>query len=377
MLLELGNAGAIPARDEPAVKDGLFVKLDGLTNWLYIGGQEKSLGADCIESGTPNYTALIGQSVNQEIIWPPDQFLSNPPKRKILHIATPACFLSRRAHEAMMNAAERGDGAWRSEVTIKDGKLDTSTIEQILGEQSQSNKKILETYTDKPMPFAILCCGRGGFRSALGMLQSEEIGFIRCNDGMADIAAQKTTANDVLNGAPCFIEGLVAVVLTESGLLEDVVKAVPNLGVSAAVIGLLRDIAGNFETSSGSVGSAALVEGKLQVHEIDKKNQIAIKDRFLAAADLLDKLPERARAKTYPKSDKNLDNLLPNYFVDALRYAQEKKTHILTDDFLLVHAYEKIEEIPMPRHFSSLSLIKAMADNGRIDLQRYYQYFAL
>ena len=378
VLLELSNAGAIPARDEPVVKDGLFVKLEGLPNWLYIGGQEKSLGADCIETDSLNYKALIEKPALDAIDWPADAYSGHNDKRTILHIATPACFLSHRAHEAMNNAAQLGNTSIRTiRVLDDDGNLDMSRLLQCIDEQDQPRKEFFETYVNNPTPFAALCGTQGGLAPALGILQSEERGFIHCNDGAADIKGQNITAQDVLNGAPCFIEGLAAVMLAESGLLEDVIKAVPNLGVSNSVIRLLRDIAGKFETASGNVGRGGFVKGKFQFREVDKKNEAIIRDRFFHMADLLDALPERKRAKTYPKSDKDLDNMLPNYFVDALCYAQEKKTHILTDDVFFVRMYKEIKKPLMPQHFSSLILIKAMADNGQIDLQRYYQYFAL
>ena len=90
-------------------------------------------------------------------------------------------------------------------------------------------------------------------------------------------------------------------------------------------------------------------------------------------------MPNKVVGKTYPKSEGNinLDRMSPDYFVDAFRYAQEKEAHILTDDALFVQAYGLIGESPIPRHFSSLSLVRAMAENKQIIWDTYLKYFAL
>ena len=380
ILLELSNAGAILAHDEPAVKDGLFVKLEGISDWLYIGGQEKSLGAECISPDTDSHAALIGKSVLDKIDWPADEYSGYNDKRTILHITTPARFLSHRASEAMAKAAQLGNTSIRTfRVIDDDGKLDMSGFERFMEEQDQPRKDFFESYISNGLPFAFLCKMQGSIQSALGIVSLEERGFIQCNNRtQADIEEQKAIANKVLGGAPCFIEGLVAVMLAESGLIEDVVKALPNLGVSTSVIGLLRDIAGNFEVTAGKGGRGDFVKGKFQFREIDKAKDGVIRNKLLAVADLLDGLPGKVVGKTYPKSDGdvNLDNTMPNYFVDAFRYAQDKTAYVLTDDSLFVHAYKVAGETQIPQNFSSISLIRAMVDKGLIDLQRYYEYFA-
>ena len=379
LLVELSNAGVIPIENEPAVKDGLFIKLDGFLNWFYIGEKVKSLDAECIEPNTPNYTSVINKSVGDEISWPADKFSGREKIRRILQIAKASSFLNQRAHEVMGKAAERGDKDIHTiRVLDDDGNLDMSQLEQFIEEKDKPRKEFFETYVNTLLPFSLLCNSQGSMESALGILQSEERGFIRCNDGsQADIDEQNTVANEVLSGAPCFIDGLVAVMLAESELLEDVIKAVPHLGVPTSVIGLLRDIAGKFETASGNVGRGGFVKGKFQFREVDKEKEKLLRDKLLSAADLLDALPKKAVGKIYSKSKESPDfeTMLPDYFIDALNVAEEQQAHILTDDALLAFLYKTSKEITSPQHFSSISLIRAMVDNGKIDSQRYYEYF--
>ncbi len=377
VLRQLENEDKGAKRNKTTVKDGLFIKLDVFSNWFYIGGQEKSLGAESIEPGTDNYKAVIGKSVGDTISWPAKKYSGENDKHKILCVAASLEFLARRASEAMSHVAQLGNTSIRTIRSVDEkGDLDMSNAVQYYEEQEKPYNEFFETFIKQQYPFAVLCSAPGGIQSALRYLQLKETSFIHCNDGsQADIDKQNSVAHEVLNGAPCFMEGLVARMLAESGLLEYVIKSVPNLKVSTSVIGLLREMAGRFDATSDSVGSADIVDGKFQFYPINKKNIESNRDKFFHAADLLDTPLHKVVGKTYPKSDKNLNNMLPNYFVDTLRYAHEEDTHILTDDALFTRFYEKIEETPMPQHFSSLSLIRAMVDNGKIDSQRYYEYF--
>ena len=379
LLVELSNAGVIPIENEPAVKDGLFIKLDGFLNWFYIGEEVKSLDAECIEPNTPNYTSVINKSVGDEISWPADKFSGREKNRRILQIAKAPSFLNQRAHEVMGNAAERGDKDIHTiRVLDDDGNFDVRKLEQFIEEKDKPRKDFFESYVNTLLPFSLLCNSQGSMESALGILQSEERGFIRCNDGsQADIDEQNIVANEVLSGAPCFIDGLVAVMLAESELLEDVIKAVPHLGVPTSVIGLLRGIAGQLKSTAGHVGRGRFVKGKFQFREVDKEKEKLLRDKLLSAADLLDALPKKAVGKTYSKSKESPDfeTMLPDYFIDALNVAEEQQTHILTDDALLAFVYKTSKEITSPQHFSSINLIRAMVDNGKIDSQRYYEYF--
>jgi len=166
--------------------------------------------------------------------------------------------------------------------------------------------------------------------------------------------------------------------LTEAGLLETVIKAIPNLAVSTSVIRLLREIAREIETQTGTVGRAGFVEGELHFSPIDKEAEDSFRKQLLLSANLLDNLPNKLIAKSYPETgdDKNLDHRLHDCFVDAFRYAQEKPAYILTDDALLIQAYRLGGETRIPKHCSSLSLVRAMVEDKLISWDAYLQYFA-
>ncbi|MFO2976082.1 hypothetical protein SCO70_00810 [Legionella pneumophila serogroup 3] len=381
LLVELANAKKILLKNELSIEDGLFVKLDGLqNNWFYIG-EEKNLGAISIKPGTDNYKSLIHKPISDEINWPADRFSSPNTKRKILHIATPIAFLYQRSHEAMQNAASIGNAPiWSVQMVSGDGMFHMENLKKLFDEQFRPGNEFFETYISSPLPFSFLCKSEGGLVSAIGRLCTEKKGFIRCNNGtQKDIDSQKDTAHASLKGHACFMDGLSTLMLIESGLLETVIKALPNIGISTSAIRHLRTIAKNLEVYSSSPGRGIFIGENFEFRPKDKEREENFKNSLLKAAKILDKLPNKVIGKNYPKleGDKNLDHILPNYFVDTLRYAQERGANILTDDALFVQAYHLIGESPIPLHFSSLSLIRALVENQEITWEAYLKYFKL
>lgn len=380
LLIELGNAGEIPTQDEASVEDALFVKLDGFSNgWFYIGEEEESLGADCIRPETPQYETVIHKSVGDDVAWPADKY-SKRNKRKILHIAAAPAYLAIRATEAMMQAAEIGNGAvWSVDVAREDGSIDVEVLHEFVKERFQSSDKSFEHYVSNRVPFAFLCRAEGNLAKALAKIAVEKKGFVYFNGATPnDMQAQTLAASDVLQGTTCFIDGLAAYMLVEAGLLEAVIKAVPTIGVSTSVIRMLREIATNFESPLSSIGWGGFVNGKFQFTPRNKENEEAFRTRLLRAADLLDNMANKVIGKTYSKSegDINLDSELPDYFVDAFRYAQEKEAYFLSDDALLMQAYRQFGVNSAPTQCSSFSLIRVMAEKNLITWNDYFRYSA-
>lgn len=381
LLVDLGNAGVIALENEPVVEDGLFIKISDFSNeWFYIGG-EKGLGAKCLKLGTLNYEAVIHKHLGEEIEWPSDRFSSPKIKRKILSIVKAPAFLSQRVHEIVENMAHMGDeGIWSVRIVQEDDSIDLDNLKKFLEEQFSLNNEFFNTYVNEPLPFAFLCQKEGGIARAISRIISERRGFIRINDGTLDaINLQAISAREVLMGADCFIDGLSCLMLVEANLLETVTNVLPNLGVSTSVIGMLREMAARFDDIGDREGIATIQDGNIKFFPLARENEAISKRRLLEAAELLDRLPNKVIGRIYHRSedDRNLDDILPNYFVDAFRYSQEKGTHLLIDDAMLVKAYEIMGEKQLPKHFSSLNLIRAMADNRDITWDAYLRYFSL
>lgn len=280
----------------------------------------------------------------------------------------------------MENIAQIGNApVWVMQLANEDGSFDFEGLKRLIKEQTQPNYDFFDTYVGTPLPISFLSTVLGGLAQALRAIIHEQKGFIRINDGsLADLDIQKVTANDVLQGTACFIDGLATLMLAEAGLLETVTKALPNIGVSTSVIRLLRKIAADFDPPSSTIGTVGVIDENLHFSPRNKEREETFRKRLLLAADLLETLPNNVIAKTYPKleGDVGQDHLLPDYFVDAFRYAQQEEAHIVTDDALLIRSYKSLGESSIPKHFSSFSLIQNMAENGQITRDEYLRYFA-
>lgn len=380
-LIDLQKAGKIADGNETKVEEGLFIKLDKFSDgWFYIGkNNRQSFGAQIITPEMSSYKAVIHKAVDEEIAWPADKFSDPNLRHKILHIVSPVAFLSIRAHQAMDNKAKLGSkGVWSIRAIKEDGSIDKENIKNFFEETFRQNHEFFTTYSSSLIPFSFLCRMEGGLAKAVGKISAEQKGFIHCNNGTpGDLEAQKITTTDSLSGNLCFIDGLSAVVLAEANLLGKVIDNIPNLGVSTSVIRLLREMADDL-LSSGD-GRLVFAKNDFVVRERNKGKEETLRNKLLAAATLLDNLPNKVIGKVSPKpgEDKKLDSVLPDYFVDAFRFSQENNAHILTDDPLLIMAYGISGETSLPKHFSSLSLVRSLADMGQIDWDSYLKYFAL
>ncbi len=382
LLLEIGNSKEGSLKNEEFVEDGLFIKLDGFRDgWFYIGQNDKSLGAECIVQASTNYDAVIHKRISEKIEWPADKFSSNKESRKIIYIVNQLSYLSQRAHEAMDNAARLGNlPIWSIQVINEDGSLDFDNIKKFHDEQFRSNNEFFEKYKTSIIPFSFLCRMEGGLTHALGKIVSERSGFIRCNNNTsADLDAQEAYANQSLNGKPCVIDGLSALMLSQGEFIECALGKIKELYVPTSVIRFLRDVAGKFSPMSGSSGRANFVNGDFQFHPINEENEENLRKKLLQAADFLDSLPNKVVGKTQFKLDdeRNLDQVLPEYFVDAFRIAQAYNAYIITDDAYFLLAYGLSGESLIPKNFSSLSLIRSLTNKKLISWEDYLKYFSL
>ncbi|MBK8138001.1 MAG: hypothetical protein IPK52_19665 [Chloroflexi bacterium] len=382
-LIELSNAGKISSVSEPDVVDGLFIEISGFTDgWFYIGDKQKSLGVRHIQPGSPFYAAVIHKAVGAEIEWPADRYSIPKRTRRIQKIVSPPAFLTDKAHEIMNQEAQAGTGlmSYFQTETREDGTSNLDTIRDFLRERSRFNTELFEMYTSQPLPFAFLCTSEGGIIQAIGRIATSNTGFIRINDSTTnDIHAQRLFAAEVLNGKTCHIDGLATLLLSEAKLLQTVTENVPNIVVSTSIIKLLRQIASELQPPGNSVGRLGLVDDELRFSPSNPEQDDAFRKQLLASADLLDELPSKVIGKAYsgPDGEASLDKIVPSYFADAFWYAQTNADYLLTDDALLVKAYGLSGVSSLPTHFSSLSLIRELAERKLIDWNSYLHFFSL
>lgn len=380
LFVELDNAQHIHVHDEEMVKEGLFIKLDGFKDgWFYVGEKEHALGVNCIEKGSPDYDAVINKRVSEAIAWSSDRFSAPDTKRHILRIAKPLSYLSWRASEIMQDMADLGTGSiWKIQLINEDHSLNEDVLQRVYEELFKPHDKFFEQYVASPLPFSFLCTMEGDIARSLGRIITTQTGFIYCNKGSAEhFKTHDEYAAFVLDGQPCILGGLSAVMLTQANLLEPVLEKIPHLKVPTSVIRLLRQMADDIHTFRHSVGRAGFVDGKLVFTPQNKENDAAVRKTLLRAADILDQDAHKVIVENYTDTEQGYDNLIPDYYMDAVRWAQKHHAFLLMDDTLLMDALSLEGDTETPPQLSSISLVRAMTDHQLLDWTHYLQYFAL
>ncbi|MEO8613627.1 MAG: hypothetical protein ABI600_00680 [Luteolibacter sp.] len=377
--LDLANSGRIDLRNKKDVGDGDFIKVDGIPKWFYLGRKEDSMGAIPVAEHSDNYRALIGRRLNDPVEWPADRFTGATAGRKISSILSPEAFLCHRSHEAMDSAAKSGDKPiWQVNILSDDDSIDIENLRNFSTSISKDSDNFFEMYVKDSLPFSFLCKNEGGPIQAIGRISRAGRGFIKCNNGTGQqIEDQAQTAQSALDGATCYLDGLAALVLTESSLLEKVCSSIKKVGVCTSVVRLFREEAKSLESSRGSVGRAAFVDHRMQFKPTDEHAERSLRQSFLDAADFLDGLPIKKIGKPFVRSEalRDWDEVLPNYIMDPLRNAQREGAVLMTEDAILQDVLRLSGESNPPKSFSSLSLLRILAESGKIEWDHYYKYF--
>lgn len=381
VLIELSNLGAISNKSKDKVDVGDFVKIEGLDDtWFYMGDEEKAFAAKALDATDSRYQAIIGSPLGAEIDWPADKYSSSKKSKKVAHILERDRYFYVKSHEVMQATAEKGDAAiWTVEVLNEDGSLNQKNLLRFHEEQSRGQNQFFESYCSNPLPFSMLCRSEGSLHQALGKICSEDRGVVRCNNGTEqNQQEQNQVANQILAGKSFFIDSLSALMLAETELLQTVVESLPNIHIATSVIKTLRDIAETLRAST-SLGRMGFVGGRIHVTERNHELESEFRQKVIAAADILDNLPNRLVGNTYEKvsgSELSLDSIFPSWMADTVRLAQEMGCAVVTDDVLALQAYS-IKEQNIPSGTSSLSLVRCLHENGFLSWEEYLGYFRI
>ena len=93
---------------------------------------------------------------------------------------------------------------WSVQVIKEDGSFDKENLRKFCEEKFYSNNDFFKLYIESPIPFAFLCRSAGSIVSAISRINSENKGFIRCNNGtLEQIDEQCVTALEAISLTPC------------------------------------------------------------------------------------------------------------------------------------------------------------------------------
>lgn len=357
---------------------GSYVKLEGI-GWIYLGPTEKAFGATPLESGE-SFDSIIGKTISNEISWPPDKFSSPGTTRKIIYIVNEIGYLTARAQEGLHNLAKLGtEPIWSVQALKENGELNVENLTAFLRNQEGNINEVYEKYVANVIPFGFLAAAEGSIARAITRIASEQKGFIRCNDGTKeDIQRQSGFADRVLNGSLCVIDGLSAFILAESDLMDVVLSQIPRLSVPISVISELRKLASCFDPTSSSVGRAGLVGGEFRFFTRSHEREQSLYSNLLNTANKLDTPDKKTIVPNSRRhNSSNFLRVVPKCLSEPIYSALDQEAFLLTDDHIMLKAFEHAEKTSAPNGFSTFSLIEKLHAKGHISLEDYLRFFSL
>ncbi len=363
------------------IEDGCFVKIEGFNpGWFFLGSEDMSLGAEPVSKGTDTYNALVNRMLGEEIQWPGERFSKQVDTHRIQYVFSALGYLYVRSHEEVAESARIGNAPiWSVNVITEDGDFDQENFIRFYEEIYQKSDKFFESYSTQLLPFSLLCRIEGGIGNAISKITSMGKGYIHCNlGGHVEINNQYSASRNALSGNQCVIDGLASLMLAESGLLEKVVKEIKNLIVPTSVLRMLREVANYLHQSEGSIGRANIGKDGLEFIPKDLEKELSLKNKLLSSANILDNLVTKEIGEIHLNNEENtIDKLLPAYFADAYRIAQESDALIFSDDSIMINALSEQDIRDAPAYFSSISLVRCLLDRKIICWDEYLRYFRL
>lgn len=374
----LGNMMDLPVDSLDEVKNNVFIKLSGQDRWYFIGDKDE-IDATKISQGDEAYELLIGKKIGDEIEFG-EKYRASGSKHTVENILSIEGYIHWlcRHHAEKLTTEKRWKAMEIIDVpTTSDGGVDPKYLIARLEDDKKSREDFFEMYSQKRLPLAFLAVNQGGLTNAIGAIINEQKGYIHFSTGDLDeINQQKEVVKKILSGEKFYIDGTSALVLSETGLLEDVYEYIPDISVPQSVISFLLEVNDKFRFAPGQTGHMAYSQGKLMFSSVDAEKRKRIRENFKKAIELLESRPEKVEAiseanKTGEFSEQRIDPALS----DACILAQRDDSIVLTEDF----AYLRVNEIETkkvaPEYTSAFTLVRVLYEEEKISFDKYLAFF--
>src|SRR5579859_4108401 len=202
------------------------------------------------------------------------------------------------------------------EVPTSGETIDPKYLIARLEDDKKARGNFFDLYCQQNLPFAFLALNQGSLTNALGCIIHENRGFINFSTGESEeINQQKEVAKKIVSGETFYIDGISALVLSETALIEKIYKYLPHIKIPQSVITSLLEIKEKFRYSPGQAGYMGYAQGRLNFSSINRDRREAIKANFEKAIKLFESNPENIvviskanKAKGF--SEQNIDPAL-------------------------------------------------------------------
>jgi len=374
LLNEITIAGHIKNEVEKSVTDDVYVKISGIDSWFYIG-DKKEIDAIKLTSSDDRYMAIWEQNASSEIDWPLDQYKKNSPKRKIELIAVEPVYIRVRSQEILNKAVEEGSPhIWA--VNVEDPEQGIENMKKLWEQIQKPSENFFKDYTINAYPFSFLVNVEGGMGNAISKICTKQEGFIHINDG-TDATQKKQTqaAHDALDGAPIFIDAISLLFLINAGLHEVVSENVEQLYYTPSVSGYIREHASQYALSRFQMGRISFGKNMEVIpSDYDHKKELEVKNNLLEAVEYFEENATKETSDFLSSKKVDIESLIFSGISDPFAAARSKGVNIISDDYLYHRVIEILSREEQPLPISSLAMVTALHDRGKITWDAYLDY---
>lgn len=376
-LVEIENMIDYPLTSARTFEAESFVKLKDQERWYFVGDGEE-LDAFKISSTDEKYVKFFGKKPGDKIIFDfkyranMEYFIESIlPIGKYIFSQTVRYF-NQMAADGNLEAVEM------IEVRNTGDTLDTKNIIARLEDERKGRGEFFDLYCDQSIPLAFLAVSEGGLTNAIGLIQNENRGFIRFSTGeLAEMDRQKEVAKRIIADDSFYIDGTSALILSETGLMEEIYSYVPNLKVPQSVIAMLLKCKEKFRYSPGQEGYLQYSRGELSYSKISPDQREAIQKKFENSVRLLESKTENIGViSAASKTDCWSEQRVPAELCDACVLAQKEETLVLTEDYLYLQANQIQTGKKAPEYSSVFALMRVLYEQKKITFEKYLAFFA-
>lgn len=360
------------------VVDGYFIKLRDQERWFYMGDGDE-LDATKLASSDSRYTQLLGKKAGDKIAFE-DKYRSSSPEYTIESIFPIEHYIHWQCvyHFNKLTVENRWDVAKSIEVPTTGDASDFRFVTAFLEDEHKKRADFFEMYCKDNLPFAMLAVNEGGATNALGTITAENRGYVKFSTGaLSEINEQKKVSEGMINGDPFYIDGMSALILSETGLLEQIYKHLPNIKIPQSVISFLLEVKDRFVYKSGQNGSLGYAQGRLRYSSIDEETRKKIERNFDRSIQLLESKPENLIVISKAnKHDGFMEQRVPDELCDACILAQRDGAALLTEDLYYLQANALETKKESPRYASAFSLVRVLYEQKKISFEQYINFFS-
>jgi len=376
--IEINSMTPLSLSSERSFSPESFVKFKEEGRWYYVGDEDE-LDAIKISPTDDRFVQFSCKTVGDTILF--EFKYRGKPEEHIIELILPIDkYIFWQAQHCFNQLVAQGnlEGVEMIEVPKKGDTIDPVNIIARLEDEREGRDEFFDLYCNQMVPLAFLAISEGSLTNAIGHIQNEERGFVRCSSGdINEFNQQKEVAKKIIGGDPFFIDGTSALIMSEFGLLPEIHQHIPNLRVPQSVIAMLLKCKNKFFYIPGQKGHLQYVKGKVRLVPASPDRGESLRRRFEDTVRLLESNPERVDViSSASKADCFSEQRVPSELCDACVLAQKHDAPVLTEDFLYLQANSIETEKGVPQYCSAIAMLRVLYDQGKVSFEMYLKFFS-